>query len=82
MGDGSIIKITTAWWYTPKDTSIAKKGIIPDINVFLTQKDYDNVFDRQLKAAEIVIQDQITFTGTLAELKEKHQKNTFSSLNK
>lgn len=82
LGDGSIIKITTAWWYTPKDTSIDKKGIIPDINVFLTQKDYDNVFDRQLKAAEIVIQDQITFTGTLEELKEKHQKNTFSSLNK
>lgn len=82
LGDGSIIKITTAWWYTPKDTSIDKKGIIPDIKIFLTQKDYDNEFDRQLKGAEIVIQDQLTFTGTLEELKEKYQNNTFSNLNK
>ncbi len=82
LGDGSIIKITTARWYTPNDTSIDEKGITPDIGVYLTQKDYDIVFDRQLQAAEIIIQDQLTFTGTLQELKEKYKINTFTTLNK
>ncbi len=80
LGDGSIIKITTARWYTPKDASIDEKGITPDISVILTNKDYENMFDRQLKAAEILIRDQISMTGSLQNLKEKYKTNNFSSL--
>lgn len=82
LWDGSIIKITIARWYTPKDTSIDEKGITPDIYVFLTGKDYENIFDRQLKAAEIIIQDQISSTWSIQDLKEKYKTNTFTTLAK
>ena len=80
LGDGSIIKITTARWYTPKDASIDEKGITPDISVILTNKDYENIFDRQLKAAELIIRSQISMTGSLQDLKEKYKINNFSTL--
>ncbi len=82
LGDGSIIKITIARWYTPKDISIDEKGITPDIQVFLTGKDYENTFDRQLRAAEIIMQDKISNTGSLQDLKEKYKTNTFTTLTK
>ncbi len=82
LWDGSIIKITIARWFTPKDTSIDEKGIDPDIHVFLSSKDYENVFDRQLRAAEIIIQDQISMTWSLLDLKEKYKTNTFTTLTK
>ena len=80
LEDGSIIKITTARWYTPKDTSIDEKGITPDISVVLTNKDYENIFDRQLKAAELIMRDHISMTGSLQDLREKYKTNNFSSL--
>lgn len=82
LWDGSIIKITIARWFTPKDMSIDETGISPDIQVLLTGKDYENVFDRQRKAAEIILQDQITMTGTLQDLKQKYIINTFNTLTK
>ncbi len=82
LWDGSIIKITIARWYTPKDTSIDEKGITPDIHVYLTGKDYENIFDRQLKAAELIMQDQISSTGSIQDLKEKYKTNTFTTLTK
>lgn len=82
LGDGSIIKITTARWYTPKDTSIDEKGITPDIWLILTAKDYENIFDRQLKAAEIIIKDQIVSSGSVEQMKEKYKINTFNTLTK
>ena len=80
LGDGSIIKITTARWYTPKNASIDEKGITPDISVILTNKDYENIFDRQLKAAELIIHSQISMTGSIQDLKEKYKINNFSTL--
>jgi C-terminal peptidase prc len=80
--DGSIVKITIARWFTPKGNSIDEKGISPDLEVLLTGKDYENVFDRQLKAAELVIQDQISMTGSLQDLKEKYLINSFTTLTK
>lgn len=82
LWDGSIVKITTARWYTPKDTSIDEKWIAPDTTVILTNRDYENIFDRQLKAAEIIIKDQISMTGSILELKEKYKNNTFTTLKK
>lgn len=80
LGDGSLVKITTARWYTPKDTSIDEKGITPDIRLILTSKDYENIFDRQLKAAEIIIKDQINSSGSVEQMKEKYKINTFNTL--
>ena len=36
LGDGSGVAITTAHYYTPKGTDINHKGIVPDINLDLT----------------------------------------------
>jgi carboxyl-terminal processing protease len=80
LWDGSIIKITTARWYTPNEISIDEKWVTPDVSVLLTNKDYDNIFDRQLKAAELIMIDQITNKTKIQELKEKYKINNFTSL--
>jgi C-terminal processing protease CtpA/Prc len=80
LGDGSIVKITTAKWYTPKDTSIDEKWITPDITVILSNKDYENIFDRQLKAAQVIIQDQIDNSLSVVATRDKYKTNTFTTL--
>jgi C-terminal peptidase prc len=80
LGDGSIVKITTARWYTPKDTSIDEKWITPDVIVILSNKDYENIFDRQLKSAQSIIQDQIDNWLSVVATRDKYKINTFSSL--
>lgn len=40
LEDGSGVNITIARYLTPNDTDIHKKGIIPDVPVDLTEKDY------------------------------------------
>jgi carboxyl-terminal processing protease len=80
LGDGSIVKITTARWYTPKDTSIDEKWITPDVTVILSNKDYENIFDRQLKSAQSIIQDQIDNWLSVVATRDKYKTNTFNSL--
>lgn len=82
LGDGSIMKITTARWYTPKDKSIDIKGITPDVYVVLTNKDYDSIFDRQLEAAKVIMNDQITSKMWIPDIKEKYKSNNFTELKK
>lgn len=51
------VKITVARWLTPKGEQINEKGINPDIEVDLTEEDYNSNKDPQLdKALEIVSQ--------------------------
>jgi len=53
--DGSSIKITVAKWLTPSGISIADEGLAPDIEIELTEEDYDNNRDPQLdKAIEVL----------------------------
>lgn len=40
LEDGSGVNITIARYLTPNDTDINKKGIVPDVSVDLTDKDY------------------------------------------
>lgn len=48
---GGELKITVARWHTPKGKNIDKEGIKPDIEVKLTDKDFDNDRDPQLSRA-------------------------------
>lgn len=53
LPDGSVVKVTTAKWLTPKGSYIHEKGIEPDIAVDRTiedrQADKDPQFDRAIK---------------------------------
>ncbi len=53
--DGSSLKVTVAKWLTPSGLSISDEGLIPDIEIELTDEDYNNDRDPQLnKAVEIL----------------------------
>ena len=59
LGDGSMIKITIARWYTPNDKNIDNEGIDPDIVVNFTDEDRKNIFDRQKDVAQKILQKMI-----------------------
>lgn len=55
LSDGSSLKITIAHWLTPQGLLIAEKGLDPDVEVEITEKDYEEKKDPQLdKALEIL----------------------------
>jgi len=57
LSGGTAMKVTVAKWLTPKGNQINEKGISPDVEVELTNDDYNNNRDPQLdKALEIVKQ--------------------------
>jgi carboxyl-terminal processing protease len=49
--DGSSLKVTIAKWYTPSGVRIQDTGIKPDIEVELTDKDYEQGKDPQMDRA-------------------------------
>jgi carboxyl-terminal processing protease len=51
LGDGSVLKVTIARWYTPAGKNIDKEGITPDQEVKLTEEDTKAKRDPQLDAA-------------------------------
>lgn len=51
LEDGSIIKVTTAKWLTPKGNYINEQGIEPDLKVELTLEDHEKNKDPQLDQA-------------------------------
>ncbi len=55
LQDGSMIKITIAKWLTPQEINIDQSGLSPDIQIEMTEEDYQENRDPQLnKALEIV----------------------------
>ena len=52
LGDGSVLKVTIAKWYTPNGKNINKQGIEPDKKVDLTAADANAGRDPQLDAAK------------------------------
>ncbi len=51
LSDGSSIRLTIARWFTPNGTNIDDVGITPDIEVDMTDEDYEQDRDPQLDAA-------------------------------
>lgn len=51
LEDGSVVKVTTAKWLTPKGNYIHEKGIEPDVKIDLTTDDYNKNKDPQMEAA-------------------------------
>jgi len=53
---GSTIKVSIAEWLTPSGKSINKIGITPDVEVKMTEEDYEKKRDPQYnKAVEILL---------------------------
>lgn len=59
LSGGTAAKITVAKWYTPSGKGIDKEGINPDVEVVLTDEDFNQDKDPQLeKSLEILIQNR------------------------
>lgn len=52
FADGSKLKVTTASWYTPKERSINKTGIEPDVKVERSYEDINAMRDPQMDKAK------------------------------
>lgn len=52
LSGGTVLKVTTAEWYTPKDRSINGEGIEPDVEVERTYEDINAMKDPQLDKAK------------------------------
>jgi len=51
LSDGAMLKVTIKRWYTPNGANVEGKGIRPQVEAELTQKDLDAGKDPQLEAA-------------------------------
>ena len=52
LSGGTVLKVTTAEWYTPKERSINGEGIEPDVNVARTYEDINAMRDPQMDKAK------------------------------
>lgn len=59
FSDGSSLKLTIAEWLTPEGRFIDKQGIVPDIEVDLTEEDYNAGRDPQMDKALEVMKEQL-----------------------
>ena len=59
LSDGSSLKVTIAKWLTPKGTSLANGGLVPDYEVALTEEDAEKKRDPQLSKAIEILKEKI-----------------------
>lgn len=57
LPDGSSVKITVAKWLTPNGNCINETGITPDVEVDLTEEDYNADKDPQMEKAIEILSD-------------------------
>ena len=55
LSNGSTLKVTTAEWHTPKDRSINKDGIKPDVEVERSYEDINAMRDPQMDKAKALL---------------------------
>ena len=79
MHDGSILKVTIGRWYTPKDKSIDKNGITPDVRIPLYESDYQKRYDRQLEWAKTVLETLEKNAGNRVNTLEAVRKIDFTT---
>ena len=60
FGDGSTLRITIAKWLTAKGQDIDENGIVPDVEVQITDNDIANEFDSQLDAAKQALRNKLS----------------------
>ena len=77
LSDWSMVKITTAKWFTPKDKNIDKEWIEPDIEVKFTDEDIKKENDRQLDEAKKVLKSFIenTYLNLSIDKYKENNKN-------
>ena len=77
LKDWSMIKITIAKWFTPKDKNIDKEWIEPDIEVKFTDEDIKKENDRQLEEAKKVLKSFIenTYLNLSIDKYKENNKN-------
>ncbi len=75
LKNGGLLKLTIAKWFTPKWKNIDKDWIIPDIEVILTQEDYEKVYDRQLEEAKKVLKDFIKYDALQLSVDKYKEEN-------
>ncbi len=59
FSDGSALKLTVAEWLTPKRRSINRQGVEPDIELDLTDEDYEADRDPQMDKAFEILKEKI-----------------------
>ena len=83
LPDWSMIKLTIAKWYTPKDYSIDHNWIEPDIKVSFLKEDYEKQFDRQLDEAKKILKKYIKLDSiplTVWEYNKENKTSTWETL--
>ena len=61
LSDGSSMKITIATWMTPNGDFINEKGLLPQVEVKLTNEDFEKDKDPQLqKAVDLILKPTVT----------------------
>ena len=77
VSNDSLLKITIAKWFTPKNKNIDKQWIAPDVEIGFEKQDYEDLYDRQLETAKDVLNDFITtndFESTVEKFNQETQK--------
>jgi carboxyl-terminal processing protease len=59
LTQGTAAKITVARWLTPKGNQINEQGISPDVEINMTNEDYQNDTDPQLAEALRILKEKI-----------------------
>jgi carboxyl-terminal processing protease len=78
LEDGSILKLTIAKWYTPKDKNIDKNGITPDVTIPLFDRDFVARYDRQLENAKKIIDSMLSTNNSRESIIEELKKKDFT----
>lgn len=73
--DGSMLKLTIAKWFTPKDVNIDKAWIKPDIEVWFEKDDFSKSYDRQLETAKEVLKTFIENNAYQLSIDKFNSKN-------